>query len=97
MTSIQPIASKERKNISSDLRIKAKPRTKVIPLSTVSSAAVGAGTLWVPTLTRMLPLAKPQAARKAKATASGNIPPGSPVAASVYSSRLRAGNKSQNG
>ncbi len=44
-------------------------------LAECEKVAARAGTFWVPTLTRTLPLANPKAARKAKVTASANEKP----------------------
>ena len=58
---IQAMASSDRDLMSSKFRSKAKLRIGTMPLSTVSNAAVGGGVFWVPTRSRTLPLAAPQA------------------------------------
>ncbi len=55
--------------ISGRLKTNAKPNTRTAPVRTVKNVAAGADTCWVPNLTRMLPLAKPNAAMNANTIA----------------------------
>ncbi len=57
------------KQISGRLKTNARHKTRIAPVRTVKNVAAGADTSWVPNLTRMLPLAKPDAAMNANTMA----------------------------